>query len=77
MIVYADSIRVGQCRSCGAAINWATNVQTDRAIPFDTIVLEELLLQPDPQIARIDMARSVSHFATCPHAEAWRRRLAK
>jgi hypothetical protein len=74
MIAYASSRRLGTCRSCGARVEWLTNVKTDKAHPFDSVVIETALGDLDPQVVRVDMARSVSHFATCPQAEAWRKR---
>lgn len=75
MIAYAASRRLGTCRSCGRRVEWLTNVQTDRAQPFDVIVTEAALdTLLDPLVLRVDMARSVSHFATCPQADAWRKR---
>jgi hypothetical protein len=33
-----------------------------------------LLADLDPHVVRVDMVRSVSHFSSCPQAEAWRKR---
>jgi hypothetical protein len=74
MIAYASSRRLGTCRSCGARVEWLTNVKTDKAQPFDSVVIESLLADLDPHVVRVDMVRSVSHFSSCPQAEAWRKR---
>jgi hypothetical protein len=75
IVVLADTVRDGQCRSCGAAITWATVLTSQKPMPFD----RPLVLMPalawdtvEPQVRHVDMVRTVSHFATCPHAGAWR-----
>jgi hypothetical protein len=46
------------CRSCGAPIMWAKNDKSGKKAPFDPLHEGDV---------------SVSHFATCPQAAAWRR----
>lgn len=76
MPILADSRRPGICRSCSAALEWATHVATKRPMPFNAPIV---LLPTDPLdeaigVAQIDMEATTSHFATCPQARRWRRR---
>lgn len=73
------------CRSCGAAILWATS-PTGKRIPLDANPHPDGTVQLDAAVARVlkdaelHYARSVavgptlylSHFATCPDAKQWR-----
>lgn len=52
---------VSACRSCRAPVMWATNEQSGKRMPFD------------PASDRLTPPISVSHFATCPDAQKWRR----
>lgn len=74
------------CRSCGASIRWAITERSGKRIPVDAEPVAEggnlLLTTDDPPIARVvsvdqlvidDGVRFVSHFATCPNADAHRR----
>jgi hypothetical protein len=77
ILILADSLRDGTCRSCGATITWATAFASNRAMPFDRpVVLVPQLAwdKVEPQIASIDPAQTISHFATCPQAAQWRQR---
>lgn len=70
-----SSRRLGKCRTCGAAIEWAVNTRTGKAIPFNPpIVLTTSLLDSLISDARtVDLEQTTAHFATCPHAEQWRK----
>lgn len=74
--IYDDSRGPGTCRSCGAAIVWATLI-TGKRMPFDA-PLQIARLHPasgagERAIADVDSELSFSHFATCPDAERWRK----
>ena len=75
MIVYADSWRTGTCRSCGAPIEWVTQVRPDRAIPFNPPIVfaRQLFDTLETKTQDVDLVRSVLHYVTCPHAQAWRK----
>lgn len=68
------------CRSCGAPIKWATS-WNGPPIPLDPVPREDGNIHLDHGRAvvvhRFDGdelgAMFVSHFATCPHADQWRR----
>lgn len=80
-------MRVTQCRSCKAAVVWAAT-EADKAMPVDAepredgnIVLDFIDEQARPRARYlvdgqlsldVGAARYVSHFVTCPDAEAWR-----
>lgn len=75
-----------RCRSCGAAILWATNDHTGGGIPVDAepvangnITLDRSgpkvlahVLRKGEDVAE-GTARYQSHFSTCPQAKTWRR----
>jgi hypothetical protein len=74
--ILTETRRLGTCRSCGAAIEWATNAATLAPMPFNRpIIFEPALTFDDSRalVARVDMSKTTSHFATCPQANAWRR----
>ena len=76
IVILADSLRLGTCRSCGAPIEWATVAASQRAMPFNPpIVLLPALAWDDiaPGVGCVDMEKTVSHFATCPQAKQWKR----
>lgn len=78
-----------RCRSCQAPVVWANTVN-DRRMPVDAepspdgnIVLDDLgddrltplaiVVDPgEPMLG--DPPRYMSHYATCPDAERWRKR---
>ena len=77
---------MASCRSCGAELVWAVTANGKR-IPLDTKPVEHpksglfrlVSAGIDPRI-RPPLAASadaddlyVSHFATCPNAEEWRK----
>lgn len=77
--IYADSRRPGTCRSCGAAVEWATVVKSGNVMPFNppivaTRVQLDLLGGSGRAIEAVDLTQTISHFATCPQAGAWRHR---
>lgn len=74
--IYQDSKGKGQCRSCGAPVEWAETVRGKR-MPFDgeTVALRT---QGNPITGRVieyvDTTVTPSHFQTCPDAADWRKR---
>lgn len=73
-IIVHQRIDPGTCRSCGARVEWATVAATGRRMPFDPPVT---VLSRLDEYVEVDMDRTRSHFATCPDAEAWRRKRAR
>lgn len=73
----AEDARVGSCRSCGAAIVWAVTGDGKR-VPLNVDAMERRLAQVDELEDGTPVVRSVrtwvTHFATCPHADTWRRK---
>jgi hypothetical protein len=64
------------CNGCGAAIRWAIT-PNGRRMPVDAkpekrIVLDDVRLGDDPPTARV-VDTYVSHFATCPKAQQFRK----
>lgn len=57
--------RITRCRSCQAKIIWFKTI-TGKNIPIDADTVE-----PDDE--DLDMSRHVSHFATCPDGDRWRK----
>jgi hypothetical protein len=78
---------MANCKSCGAAIDWAVDPAGKR-IPVDTGQREDGTLAVQPlgggalavrymrkgSVLSVDEYRAVSHYATCPDAKAWRER---
>lgn len=71
------------CRSCRAPIRWERTVN-DKPIPLDLdpVVDGNLALTPDGKVYVIPkgdgvldlpITRYVSHFATCPDHQEWRK----
>lgn len=67
------------CRSCGAPIIWA-HTPNGKSMPLDAepdptgnIVLDDGTARVEPN-QTLTGTRHTSHFATCPHAETWRKR---
>jgi hypothetical protein len=76
------------CRSCGRPIRWARSEANGKSLPLDpepklggnlveigTVVGK---YGQDVPVVRVvepieDVRRFVSHFATCPQADEWRR----
>lgn len=66
------------CKSCGAAILWALT-DNGKRMPVNAEPVENgnLLLVADedgPRAIYATQGTHVSHFATCPYAENWRKR---
>jgi len=81
IVIRADSREQGKCRSCGAAIEWATIPKTGKRMPFNRplvlLPVRGFGAEPDAAMrhfAEVDMSQTTSHFATCPQAEHWRHR---
>jgi hypothetical protein len=56
------------CRSCNKPIYWVRN--SGSSMPLEVLPAED-----DHQLPTATKdGRGTSHFATCPHADAWRRR---
>ena len=76
--IYQDSKGQGQCRSCGAVIYWAELFGSGKRHPFNRPISAattiDSLLPGGRTIEIIDTDQVPSHFATCPHAAAHRRR---
>lgn len=53
------------CRSCGAQIVWFKTAQ-GKNIPVNAETVE-------PGDEQLELPRHISHFATCPNANTWRR----
>lgn len=73
------------CRSCKAEIFWAST-EKGKAIPIDYAPTERgnvVIIAPadprEPLVASMDVMRRasgpryVAHFATCAHADQWRK----
>jgi hypothetical protein len=71
------------CHSCGAVVVWAVT-DAGKRMPVDpdpTVVGNLILERRDgqdrvtsaPPVATSEPKRWVSHFATCPQANAWRK----
>jgi hypothetical protein len=66
------------CRSCGAPVRWAIT-QHENRMPVDPEPVENgnlILIDRDGElhVAHAVPGTHVSHYATCPDAERWRRR---
>ena len=82
------SREIRACSSCGAAVIWTTT-HNGKRMPVDAEPVEDgnvrLRQEGDRVVAEypgkehpglfddVDRARYVSHFATCPQAQSWRR----
>lgn len=72
----------GTCSSCGAAVLWV-RTQAGKAMPLDaapTLDGNVAMLEGGASRAygledhAAQAKRYTSHFATCPHADQWRKR---
>lgn len=71
---------MASCRSCGAAIEWATSETTGKPVPLDVAPAPKGNLalvagkahRYGDEDAKVHRERRVSHFATCPQADSWR-----
>ena len=70
---------MGRCKSCGAQIEWVLTVKGHN-MPLDVTPIAggniKILDNGRAQVVDThpDVIRSVSHFTTCPEANAHRRR---
>ena len=72
-----------RCKSCDAAILWAVSAVTGKRMPLDADPVPDgnLLLDAEGKIHVLTadaatvpgVKRYVSHFATCPQADDWRK----
>jgi hypothetical protein len=77
MKIYQDSRNVSACRSCGAPIEWAESVATGARVPFNAPILTVAVLLPvlvDGRVVEDVDPATVSHFATCPQRDDWRKK---
>lgn len=58
-------MKINTCRSCGASIVWLLT-GSNRAMPVNADTVAEGDTRYQPQ-------KHVSHFATCPHSQQWRK----
>lgn len=73
---------MASCRSCNADIEWATWSDSGKAVPLDIgavpngnlALVAGKVHRYGPDDERLARARRVSHFATCPQAQSWRKR---
>lgn len=79
-------MKIGRCRSCGKFIEWVKTTK-GKNMPCDPEVLShdemnngDVLVTLGGHVQRVDRSKSfpslrgrVSHFATCPNANEWRR----
>lgn len=72
---------MSRCRSCGARITWAPTERTRTAIPLQPDPAGNLLIRHGLAVAitgtvapREGERRYVTHFATCPDRDQWRRK---
>jgi hypothetical protein len=56
-----------QCTSCGADIVWF-RTSSGKRMPVD-----EATTKPNDAEHMLDLKRHISHFATCPEADKWRK----
>lgn len=72
--------RVAACRSCGEEIEWATSIR-GKPIPVNLgtspdgnlVVVNGVARKRTADDDRLHREPRVAHFATCPHAPAWRK----
>jgi len=63
--------RNSYCRSCGAAVVWATTLGGKRIqLDIDSVPPE----QRGDRALVFDYQKHRAHFATCPQAKQWRKR---
>lgn len=65
-----------KCRSCGAEILWVVTVN-DKKMPVDPKPEKRIVLSAGPtgNTPRADVVDTyLSHYASCPHADGWRKR---
>lgn len=70
------------CRSCEAPVEWVTSAKSGKPVILDLderddgniVVVENLLGERQAEYVAKGQGNRVSHFATCPNAQDWRRR---
>lgn len=71
--VWISTIKADTCTGCGAAIVWATNARTERPMPFDSPLQVFDAMRAESGIGGKAQVALLSHFATCPKADAFRK----
>lgn len=61
----AHARRITKCRGCGAPIVWFKTLKSKMPVNAETV---------SPVDQRLDLRFMVSHFATCPKSEQYRRK---
>ena len=61
----SEARRVSHCRSCGADIVWLPTA-SGKSMPVDASTV-------DDEDEHYEHSKHVSHFATCPSADWWRK----
>lgn len=74
-VIDPSSTKNGTCTACGAALVWARLVTTHTWHPFDaaTVKAAPAALDLFDQAQQSRRVEAVSHFATCPNADRFRR----
>jgi hypothetical protein len=68
------------CRSCGAPIVWAVSAKSGKRMPLDArpVLNGNLDLDADGTVTVVEpdptLKGYVSHHATCPDADDWRKK---
>lgn len=73
LLVWSGSRQRGRCRSCSKPIEWATLADSGKKIPLDVPVVVKSTTQANDD-RLIDHVEPLTHFATCPDADQWRRK---
>jgi hypothetical protein len=75
LIVYEDTRGSGRCRACDASIIWVETVAGKR-MPLDPPwrPIHTGSQVQGRALVEIDTAVTTTHFATCPHADRFRRK---
>jgi len=77
MKIFQDSRQLSACRSCGAPIEWAESASTRARVPFNAPIRTVAVLLPvliDGRVVEDVDPMTISHFATCPQRDDWRRK---
>lgn len=69
-----NHLRIAYCRGCGAEIIWALTVEGNR-MPLNAQFEGRFILEPNPDGAPLATVKAtyISHFATCPQADQFRK----
>lgn len=73
---------MANCRSCDAAIEWCTWEDSGKAVPLDVgpspkgnlAVVGDKVHRYTGIDATLGREKRISHFATCPDSDAWRKK---